>query len=402
MNPSCALRFLLPGLFLLLCSCTQDDIVIDQLQLSTKSFTFDNNENTGKVFITSNTSWTVSGNSGWCNINKSQGRNDDTLEITVKLNVSKQKRSANLILKTNHIIEKIHITQEAGTTDFHYQLPVVFHVLYNDSTDLEQNIDSLTLVELIQECNTAYNGGSGIDFQLKFVMATEDPNGKPLKEPGVNRIHWPEPIKMDCDKFINNHDNRNRVVWDMNKYINIAIFTFTEENVLGVTVLPFTASSNKLAGLEAGDRYFTQPITDHTHCVCINNVWIYKEEAPYTTMHELGHYLGLFHAFHVYTDANPDDYCDDTPNYDRNKYEIWYNTFKGPYIERYNRTDFDGKTFISDNIMDYFTSYKNRFTADQYTRVRHVLENSPLLPGPKSEHAQIRSKSPEPPYTIIR
>ena len=34
--------------------------------------------------------------------------------------------------------------------------------------------------------------------------------------------------------------------------------------------------------------------------------------------------------------------------------------------------------------MDYDYSYLELFTPDQFLRVRHVLENSPLLPGPKN------------------
>ena len=34
--------------------------------------------------------------------------------------------------------------------------------------------------------------------------------------------------------------------------------------------------------------------------------------------------------------------------------------------------------------MDYDYSLMDQFTTDQYLRVRHVLENSPLIPGPKN------------------
>ena len=33
--------------------------------------------------------------------------------------------------------------------------------------------------------------------------------------------------------------------------------------------------------------------------------------------------------------------------------------------------------------MDYSYSYLNQFTSDQFSRVRHVLMYSPLIPGPK-------------------
>ncbi|MDE6451752.1 MAG: hypothetical protein K2L23_05595, partial [Odoribacter sp.] len=39
--------------------------------------------------------------------------------------------------------------------------------------------------------------------------------------------------------------------------------------------------------------------------------------------------------------------------------------------------------FISRNVMDYDYTYQDEFTEDQYKRIRHVLENSPLIPGIK-------------------
>jgi hypothetical protein len=52
--------------------------------------------------------------------------------------------------------------------------------------------------------------------------------------------------------------------------------------------------------------------------------------------------------------------------------------------EKYQRKTDDGITFTSYNVMDYYYSHMNQFTADQFLRVRHVLENSPLIPGPKN------------------
>ena len=33
--------------------------------------------------------------------------------------------------------------------------------------------------------------------------------------------------------------------------------------------------------------------------------------------------------------------------------------------------------------MDYYVGYRDRITADQRARMRHVLDYSPLIPGPK-------------------
>lgn len=373
----------------------------EMLELSADSLFFHNGADTARIIVTSNAKWKVSGINSWCTVSKNSGADTDTLTILIRPNVSKQVRSTNIVINTKYVSESIHIKQEAGTQSYEYKLPVVFHILYNDAGDTKQNIDSTTLKTLIQNCNAMYSGGSGVDFDLEFTLATKDPDGNVLKERGINRIEWPESITMNCDDFLKNPNNRKSVVWDMTEYINVTIFTFTEKNVLGVTVLPFTTSTNPLEGLANGDIYFTRPITEHTHCVCLNNSWIYSDQATYTLVHELGHYLGLYHAFFAVN--NETDYCEDTPNYNRAAYENWLNNFKGDPAEEYKRTDFDGNVFISDNIMDYYVSHFNRFTADQYKRVRHVLENSPLIPGQKTARpAETRGNLTIPPYTIIR
>ena len=77
---------------------------------------------------------------------------------------------------------------------------------------------------------------------------------------------------------------------------------------------------------------------EYPHCVSINSNYIYvnsNNEYYYTTdvyntlAHELGHYLGLHHAFSEdgdNTDLCEDtDYCTDTPTYNITKYTEWIN-----------------------------------------------------------------------------
>jgi hypothetical protein len=47
------------------------------------------------------------------------------------------------------------------------------------------------------------------------------------------------------------------------------------------------------------------------------------------------------------------------------------------------RTNCDGDSFLSANIMDYMISLGYKISANQKRRIRHVLYNSPLIPGPK-------------------
>jgi len=102
-------------------------------------------------------------------------------------------------------------------------------------------------------------------------------------------------------------------------------------------------------------------------------------------VHDLGHYLGLHHVFAEDNCDSETDYCDDTPSYNRKEYETWLSQNSELTIqEKYQRKGCDGMEFTSYNTMDYTYSYMDNFTADQFLRVRHVLEYSPLIPGPKN------------------
>ena len=262
---------------------------------------------------------------------------------------------------------------------------VIFHLFYADETDSLQNASGEFFTKMIDECNRLYNTGTNsIPMNLKLVAATEDPAGNPLAEPGIERILKTPAAVMSCEDFMaQSNTSFNSFVWDLNKYINVFVYTFKEKTTAGISHLPYTPRENTLPGLTANNHYFSN-MPSYTHCISINNTYITEDNIYVTLAHELGHYLGLFHVFSE-QGCNETDYCEDTPNYDRNTYTEWLNTLSKPYTQEvFTRNGCEGESFISTNIMDYFHSYQNRFTANQYSRVRHVLENSPLIPGPKN------------------
>lgn len=57
------------------------------------------------------------------------------------------------------------------------------------------------------------------------------------------------------------------------------------------------------------------------------------------------------------------------------------------------RNSCDGKTFESDNIMDYSLTMGFQITADQKKRIRNVLYYSPLIPGPKKNNINTRTRA---------
>ena len=72
--------------------------------------------------------------------------------------------------------------------------------------------------------------------------------------------------------------------------------------------------------------------------------------------------------------------------------------------EAIRRVSTTGVSFEARNIMDYFWTLADEFTADQRARMRHVLENSPIIPGPKYEQTRTRSvgSEVEPPIRTMK
>lgn len=182
-------------------------------------------------------------------------------------------------------------------------------------------------------------------------------------------------------------------------------YNFSDEKVTGVTTLPYTLAPDTLAGLEQLPANISPKELSASYCISVNSLYAYtspKEQFETTNFistiaHELGHYFGLLHVFGEDPtrgmDSNKDtDFCNDTPTYNRSKYlrELQEYQWEHPkfttddinkWLTRTN--SITKENFVSDNIMDYYWTKRNKFTQEQVARIRYVLLHSPFVPGPK-------------------
>lgn len=401
-------HLLLYAFLILLASCSKDK---NYLNLSTDPvFNLNANEHVLCIGVQSDSEWNITNTNTWCSVTQKTSSGNDSLIITVQTNIAREKRSGDLAISNKDKKLSISINQDAATEEYHFKIPVIFHVLYTEQSDPKTNIPTRQLWQILDEVNSLYNGShpDGVDMNLEFTLATRDPGGNLLSETGIHRVQRNN-INLGCEDFLNNKYGDAQWLWDQNKYINVVIFSFEETNTVGISFLAYTPSSHPLEGLPKGDNYYTRYPTKQAHCIAMNNYWVNmygitsQEHLPIfsrSLAHELGHYLGLFHAFYKLGDATT-DYCADTPDYDRVAYENTLNNH-APWDERIKRTAFDGTPFISTNIMDYDYGWKNLFTNDQRTRIRHVLEYSPLIPGPKIPTALTRGTGITEPGIIMK
>lgn len=411
--------FLLLMLLMGFSSC-EDETDSSLLKVSQSTFNIDELKSTLNVDIVSNSTWSIYSNADWCMPDKSEGEGNAQITISLSGNQETEAREAEITVISEEDKQVIKISQD-GASD--YKLPVIFHVLYQDETDPLQYVSQSRLADILSIVNKLYKEKTkSVDMNLTFMLAAINPDGESMNMPGVEYIQWPESYPIDCDKFMSDNSGKYvKYLWDPNKYINVMIYNFTSDNsgttTLGISHLPFTTvGTNYLAGLnEVKYSHLEVENLNFPYCASINSLYIDHQstvdsyntsDITVTLAHELGHYLGLHHTFSetkegdLINTCKDTDYCEDTPSYDKQAYDVYYNWAMSSestipneqlFPSLVKREDCSGTRFISRNIMDYAISYSDQFTQDQRDRIRHVLTYSPLIPGPKKGQTQTRT-----------
>lgn len=364
--------------------------------------------------------WIAQSQADWCKVVNSNGIGNSALVLNVMGNTTNEERNAQISITTNGITSYLQINQEAlpeGKT-LTYRLPVIFHVLYFDENDKEQNPDAETIYNMLEKTNRIYKeaGRNSVDLNVEFYPAAYNPKGQKLAEPGIERVQWTSPT-LDAQEVMRNRDREYvHLMWEPNDYTNILLYNFSDASFLGISTFPILPKTHPIYGISLVEDYdYSMDNLVSFRGVSINTHYLYdsndifsdyvpeemrdivnEQNSPHVTLaHELGHYLGLYHIFSEDFWCHSTDFCEDTDPYDYNKYtdEILglYFGVKGGSINPsevdwgtiFKRVDCANHPFESHNIMDYAYSYLDEFTIGQRDRVRHILEHSFLIPGAK-------------------
>ena len=259
------------------------------------------------------------------------------------------------------------------------RIPVVVHVVHNGQPIGEgPNISEAQVQSQIEVLNEDFrrtedsNGfnPNGVDTEIEFYLATEDPEGNTLPEPGIHRFNggtpvWPTGILTTVDSQL-----KPATIWDPNRYFNIWTVNFggfIGRSLLGYAQFPNNSGLPGLDEIEGGAE---------TDGVVVGYQYFgsaEKGDFPVlhpifnlgrTTTHEVGHWLGLRHIWGD-GDCAVDDFCEDTPISD------------GPNSGCEAASSCGSEDMI-ENYMDYTDDRcMSLFTQDQKDRMIQVLQNSP-------------------------
>lgn len=425
------LLYLLPFFCLLLAGCNDDDANMTVSQSEFKEISYEGG--TFDIEMTTNVEWTAASQVEWCRVLKSEGVGSRKLTVEVEANLGAA-RIGEVVIEAQGEKHTITFSQQGipDGQELKYKIPIVFHIIYGDANDPKQNIPAEEIYSMLEDVNKMYrNAGAEttVDLNMEFVPAEFDPQGNRLEEPGIDRVKW---LTSELDPTDVMEDNTRKYVhflWEPNDYVNILVYRFTPDasRILGISTFPYTTKSHPLEGTDVlEDMNITLANLNYVRGVSINSSYIgdvedaftpfapeeYKElitkqiDGGITLGHELGHYFGLRHAFsEAQIGCLDTDFCEDTKSYNKNDYDMFVNqvyqlmNYDETYAGKFNweslfeRTTCQNEPFISHNIMDYAYSYLDEFTADQRLRVRHVLDYSPMIPGPKQTRAYLNTKA---------
>ena len=317
-----------------------------------------------------------------------------------------------------------------GRVYTNYTIPIVFHIIHGGQAvgtypNLAQGqINSQVQVLNADFAGTGFNVGNYpsnafVNFAaslpaankdangrvkvantgIQFCLATKDPNGNTLAEPGINRINYnnitapltgtftsknpaasaynnPSKFKDFIDNYI-----KPNTIWDPTRYFNVWV---TDQNInvglLGYATFPAGTGLSGLSGFGTAttDGVWIWAAACGSKNIYPSGTYVAPYDKGRTLTHEAGHWLGLRHIGGDAFTGCGNDYCNDTPpnkgGYAGGQFGQNYGCPSYPLNQNQCSGNIDGDMFM--NFMDYTDdACMYMFTVDQTTRMQTALVN---------------------------
>ncbi|MCH2198572.1 MAG: T9SS type A sorting domain-containing protein [Flavobacteriales bacterium] len=197
------------------------------------------------------------------------------------------------LIDMNYQILERSLQLSDAERDGEYVIPCVVHVIHENGPE---NLSDLQIETAIEHLNAAFaneegpfGNPDGIPVPIRFCLAGTDPNGEFTT--GINRVEDPLTDMLVPSQDL---DLKDLSRWNPEQYLNIWLvkqITREENNsgVVGYATFP-DAHGMDIDGIVCEAEFFGTPQEDYSK----------------VHIHEIGHYLGLYHTFQ---DLCPNDDC---------------------------------------------------------------------------------------------
>ena len=192
-----------------------------------------------------------------------------------------------------------------------YTIPVVFHILYNQSQEQISNAQVLSQLQVLNDDFTRNNADANntpssfssiaADTKINFCLAKRDPQNDTTSGITYTNTEVTSFSLYDIRVFSDSLGGKD--IWDPSKYLNIYVCNLT--NALGFSSFP------------GGNSFKDGVVIDYQNFGTNGTV-----NPPYnlgrTATHEVGHWFNLFH---IWGNGNcSSDMVDDTPTQETENY----------------------------------------------------------------------------------